>query len=156
MPSVLFICSGNICRSPVAEGLFRQLVEKRGLADSFSTDSAGTDVLSRGQAPHAFAIAACAKIEIDIAPLTSRSVIAADFRQFDYLLAMDEQVLSKLTDWRPRDFEKHLGLLRDFTPGEERGDVPDPISGDQQEFENTLKIITAACEGLLDAIAEQP
>lgn len=145
---VLFVCLGNICRSPTAEGVFRQRLAASGLAERVSVDSCGTGGWHVGKTPDRRAMAAAARRGIDISSLRARQLEAADFANFDYLLAMDHDNLDMLESMRPDDCRAHLGLFLDFAgvPGQA---VPDPYYGGEQGFDEVLDLVERAAEGLL-------
>lgn len=152
MVSVLFVCLGNICRSPTAEGVFRALCAREGLGERVRIDSAGTGGWHIGEAPDRRAQAAARRRGIDLAGQRGRQVSAADFGRFDYLLAMDRDNLAALRRLRPADFAGHLGLFLDFAPGAPLRDVPDPYYGGVDGFDEVLDLIEAASHGLLAEI----
>lgn len=153
---VLFICLGNICRSPTAEGVFRHLIEKRGLQDQITIDSAGTGDWHIGKGADARAIQAALSRGYDLSSLRARQAIAEDFHQFDYILAMDNANLRDLRQLAPRDYHGHLGLFLDFARGRDYSEVPDPYYGDGEGFELVLDLIEDASEGLLQHIMRHP
>ncbi len=151
---VLFVCLGNICRSPTAEGVFRALVERRGLESTISIDSAGTGDWHIGRGADERAVSAALTRGYDLSPLRARQTLAEDFRQFDYILAMDESNLQHLKAMAPDDYAGHLGLFldfssQDFSNGNSHREVPDPYYGGDQGFELVLDLIEDASEGLL-------
>jgi protein-tyrosine phosphatase len=155
---ILFVCMGNICRSPTAEGVLRHLVAERGLEDEFEIESAGTGGWHVGDPPDSRSAAAARKrgIRVDGA---ARQVHADDFEDFDLLLAMDRDNLEELRALAPPGTESKLRLLREFEGGRDpiAGgpdlDVPDPYYGGPNGFEAVLDQVEAACRGLLDEIA---
>jgi len=147
--NVLFVCLGNICRSPAAEGVFRALVERQGLDGRIACDSAGTGSWHVGKAPDARMQAAARRRGIELKALRGRQVAAADFERFDYVLAMDGDNLANLEALCPPGREGRLGRLLDFAPGAGRRDVPDPYYGGAEGFERVLDLVEAAAEGLL-------
>ena len=148
--SVLFVCLGNICRSPTAEGVMMALLEAEGLRDRISIDSAGTGGWHVGHPPDRRATAAARKRGIHLSG-QARKVRAADFDQFDHIVAMDRQNLADLQALaRGRDGGAQLSLFRDFTEEGEPGlDVPDPYYGGANGFETVLDICEAGCRGLV-------
>jgi len=148
---VLFVCLGNICRSPTAHGVFLQKVAQAGLQSRIEVDSAGTAAYHIGKAPDARATAAAARRGFDLTPLRARQAIAADFGEYDYILPMDEQNLIDLQSISPADYQGHLGLFLAFA-GREGDEVPDPYYGGDQGFEDVLDMVEAASEGLLAQI----
>ena len=153
--SVLFVCMGNICRSPTAEGVFRQQVANAGLSDWIVTDSAGTHAYHVGDAPDARASKAAAKRGYDLSDLRARKVDSEDFRQFDYVLAMDEDNYRNLQAICPRGFEDRLSLFLRFAANAGREDVPDPYYGGIKGFEYVLDLVENAAIGLLEDIRRQ-
>ncbi|MDR2195034.1 MAG: low molecular weight phosphotyrosine protein phosphatase [Gallionellaceae bacterium] len=149
---ILFVCMGNICRSPTAEAVFRHYVEKAGLSQSIEIDSAGTHDYHIGKAPDARAQRAAARRGYDMSPLRARQVEAADFKRFDYVLAMDDDNLAILQRLRPRDATAHLGLFLDFAKRHEEREVPDPYYGGEAGFERVLDLIEDASEGVLEGM----
>jgi protein-tyrosine phosphatase len=153
---VLFVCLGNICRSPLAEGVFRDIVEREELGDRFDIDSAGTSDYHIGDSPDGRTVAEARRrgLELDHA---ARQVKAADLDRFDYIIAMDASNLGRierLARSAPRSAELHL--LRAFDP--EAGDdleVPDPYFGGADGFANVHDMVERACAGLLRHIREQ-
>lgn len=151
---VLFVCLGNICRSPTAEGVFRKLVEDRGLGAHFEIDSAGTSGWHEGEPPDPRSREEAARHGIDLGGQRSRAVRAEDFRQFDYILAMDAMNLRELRKRCPADLRGRLHRMTSFAPSQGVADVPDPYYGDDG-FEHVFNIIAASAEGLLDAIERE-
>lgn len=145
---VLFVCLGNICRSPTAEGVFRHLVEKAGLKARFVIDSAGTGDWHVGHPPDARACAAAAKRGYDLKPLRGRQVSRKDFREFDYVLTMDEENMRALNRISPPEHKSKIRLLGDFC-AEGARTVPDPYGGKARDFERVLDLIEDAAQGLL-------
>ena len=146
--SVLFVCMGNICRSPLAEGVFRQLAaDTPDLKMEIQVDSAGTHAYHTGEPPDARAIAAAKRRGIDISTLRARAVDTSDFKNFDVIVAMDRENKALLTRrFNPRD--RHLRLLMSFA-GERDSDVPDPYYGGNAGFEHALDLIERGSRGLL-------
>jgi protein-tyrosine phosphatase len=152
---VLFVCLGNICRSPTAEGVMRSLVRRAGLADRVHVDSAGTGGWHIGSAPDARAAAAAGSRGIALEG-RARQVRPEDFSEFDLLLAMDSSNVRELRALAASEEERaRVRLLREFDPaaaGSGELDVPDPYYGAAGGFEEVLDLVTAACEGLLAEI----
>ncbi len=146
---VLFVCMGNICRSPTAQGLVRHRLRERGTDWAVRLDSAGTHGYHVGAPPDERSLAAAARRGIDFRDLRARQVLAEDFHQFDLVLAMDSQNLSALARLRPAQAKGELRLLLDFAPGLDVRDVPDPYYGGETGFEQVLDLIESATEGLL-------
>lgn len=145
---VLFVCLGNICRSPTAEGVFRRALEQAGLASEVQIDSCGVGNWHVGKAPDARAQQAALCRGIDLSGLRARQLSEQDFIEFDYVLGMDQDNLHAMNDLKPANSPAHVGLFLDFagTPGAE---VPDPYYGGEEGFENVLDMIEAASQGLI-------
>ena len=152
--SVLFVCMGNICRSPTAEVVFRHYVENAGLSASILIDSAGTHDYHIGHAPDMRSQQAAAQRGYDMSGLRGRQVERADFERFDYILAMDKANLAILQYLAPRGCKKHLGLFLDFARHGGGREVPDPYYGGEQGFENVLDMVEDAASGLLQHITQ--
>lgn len=149
---ILFVCLGNICRSPTAEGVMRRLVAEAGLEEEIELDSAGTGSWHVGAAPDARATAA-ARARGTILSGAARRVEPADFDRFDLVLAMDAANLRDLRAVAPAGTEGKIRLLREFDPavaGAPDLDVPDPYYGGDDGFEAVLDMVEAACRGLLE------
>ena len=147
--SVLFVCLGNICRSPTAEGVFRELVVSRGLSEFIRIDSAGTSNWHVGESPDPRAIEAARIRGVDLSALHGRQAQARDFAEFDYVIAMDRENyanLSRLADPAQQD---KLHLFLDFAEGVKELEVPDPYFGGAGGFPHVLDLIENASEGLL-------
>ncbi len=149
---LLFICLGNICRSPMAEGVFRRVIEQEGVADRFEIDSAGLGDWHIGQAPDTRAQAAAAGRDMDISTQCARQVAIEDFHRFDLLLAMDRNNLAELKQLAPAGTENKLRQFLDYAPHLGAIDVPDPFFGGAEGFDHALDLIEAASEGLLDSL----
>lgn len=147
MVSILFVCLGNICRSPTAEGVFRDLVERKGLAGDITIDSAGTAAYHVGAPPDSRAQDEAQKRGIDISGLRGRQAHAADFQKFDYVVAMDTENYLNLEGICPLGAEDRLHMFLNFAPGVDLRDVPDPYYGGG--FEMVYDMIEEAAKGLL-------
>ncbi len=150
--NVLFVCMGNICRSPSAEGVFRGLLKSEGLEGNIGVDSAGTHAYHTGEPPDRRSIEAAGRRGIDIDRQRARKAHAIDFRRFDYVLAMDRENHADLAAICPPGEEHRLRLFLDFAPELGRQDVPDPYFGGGRGFEVVLDLIEAAAKGLLQHI----
>lgn len=146
--NVLFVCTGNICRSPTAEGVFKHCVEKAGLVARITSDSAGTHDYHVGEAPDPRAQAAARRRGYELGELRARRVHREDFERFDYVLAMDEANLRQLERLCPREHAHKLKLFLDFADGAPR-EVPDPYYGGADGFERVLDLVEKAAQGLL-------
>ena len=151
---VLFVCLGNICRSPTAEGVFRRALEQAGLADEVEIDSCGVGSWHVGKAPDSRAQQAALCRGIDLSGLRARQLNVQDFAEFDYVLGMDQDNLRAICDLKPANSQAHVGLFLDFagTPGAE---VPDPYYGGDEGFENVLNMIEAASNGLIQHLKRE-
>ena len=152
--NVLFVCLGNICRSPTADGIFQKLVSDAGLTKRIQVDSAGTANWHQGRAPDQRTVAAAAKRGFDLSVLRARAVKRSDFEEFDYILAMDEDNLADLRSLKPADYLGHLGLFLAFGSQQTHREVPDPYHGGNEGFELVLDLVEDAAAGLLKSIQE--
>ena len=150
--SVLFVCMGNICRSPTAHGVFRSLLQDSGLADLIDTDSAGTHAYHVGNPPDQRAQATATGRGIDLSDLRARQVRETDFRDFDYILAMDQDNYRDLSALCPEGMEQRLYLFMDFASDLGIAEVPDPYYGGPRGFEQVFDLVEAASTGLLEDI----
>lgn len=155
MTKVLFICMGNICRSPSAEGVFRHLINDAGLSRLIGVDSAGTHDYHVGEAPDARAQAAARKRGYDISHQRARQVTSQDFQDYDLVLAMDWENLTALKQVCPRAYQHKLRLLMSFANEHEEATVPDPYYGGPEGFGKTLDYIEDACQGMLDFLRKR-
>jgi protein-tyrosine phosphatase len=146
---LLFVCLGNICRSPMAEGAFRRVAQDEGLLDRFEIDSAGLGNWHVGQAPDTRAQAAAADRGIDISSQSARQVTRVDFARFDLLLAMDGMNHAELLELAPQDAQHKVRYFLDFAPHANTRDVPDPFYGGREGFDHALDLIEDAARGLL-------
>lgn len=153
--SILFICLGNICRSPIAEGVFRHAAQQRGMLDRFTLDSAGLGSWHIGHPPDERAQAAMRVRGIDISYLRARRITAADFDRFDLILAMDRANRAGLYKLAPKDRQSKIGLLMDHAPNMTVQEIPDPFFGDKGAFDYACQLIDAACRGLLVSLTAQ-
>ena len=149
--SVLFVCMGNICRSPTAEGVFRKVVEDAGMADAIHIDSAGTHAYHTGEPPDRRAQAAALSRGYALADIRARRVADEDFVEFEYIVAMDEDNLLNLKDRAVEDASSSLMLFLEFSESRE-SEVPDPYYGGASGFERVLDLVEEASRGLLEHI----
>lgn len=155
MIKVLFVCMGNICRSPTAEGVFRKLVEDQGLSHLIKTDSAGTHAYHVGNPPDTRAQATARGRGIDISDLRARQVRPMDYADFDYVLAMDEDNYQILRQQCPAEHSGRLRLFLEFAADLGVREVPDPYYGGSRGFEQVFDLVEAASNGLLDEIRQR-
>jgi protein-tyrosine phosphatase len=153
--AVLFVCTGNICRSPLAEGVFRALVASAGLQHRIAVDSAGTHDSQVGQLPDPRTIAVARRHGYDLSPHYAREVGTADYSRFDWIMAMDQYNLEFLQALRPITYRGHLGLMPAM--GRESGviEVPDPYFGGPREFEHVFELVERGAGLLLATIRER-
>jgi protein-tyrosine phosphatase len=150
--SLLFVCMGNICRSPTAQGVFRNLVEKQGLSDYIATDSAGTIDYHAGSKPDRRARETALKRGLDLSDLRARIVKSEDFERFDYVVAMDRANYADLQALCPPGREERLHLFLDFAPLQPVREVPDPYYGGPAGFDRVFDLVEEASRGLLERI----
>jgi len=155
LAKVLFVCTGNICRSPTAEGVFRHLLAAENLHRHVAVDSAGTHTYHIGKPPDERSIAAAARRGYDLTDLRARKITANDFVEFDYILAMDREHLSILERNAPAQHRPKIAMFLDFSDQHRGGEVPDPFYGGEQGFEFVLDMIEDASEGLLETLKRQ-
>jgi protein-tyrosine phosphatase len=150
---ILFVCMGNICRSPTAEGLTRKLLEDAGLHDRITVDSAGTHDYHAGQPPDPRAQAAALRRGYDLSSLRARQIAEADFRNFDLLLAMDGNNFALIESMCPFQHRSKLGLLMSYARRTKTPFVPDPYCRGAADFDKVLDYLEDACSGLVEALA---
>ena len=151
---VLFVCMGNICRSPTAQGVFAKLVEEAGLVEVIEIDSAGTHAYHVGEPPDRRAQETARRRGIDLSGQRARRVTPADLEHYDYVLAMDQDNYHALSDICPagRGLERRLTLLMDYAPQARMREVPDPYYGASGGFEAVFDMVEEAAAGLLEDI----
>ena len=152
---VLFVCMGNICRSPTAEGVFRKLAMERGLSGKLEIDSAGTHGFHVGRPPDPRSIEHAARRGYNLAALRAREVVPGDFVRFDYVIAMDEENVRQLKSFCPDHLAGKIELLLDYADDGKRHEVPDPYQGKAKDFELVLDLIEQGCRGLIDHLIEK-
>ncbi len=159
---VCFVCLGNICRSPTAEGVMRRLVEEAGLSDRIELDSAGTAAYHVGHGPDRRSVGEAGRRGVDLSALRARQFHRGDFEWFDLVVAMDERNHGDLVHLAPdRAAADKVVMLRQFDPAAGAADrsadldVPDPYSGGPAGFARVFDLIDAACRGLLDHLRER-
>ena len=152
---VLFVCMGNICRSPTAEAVFRKLAGVSGLTGQLEIDSAGTHGFHTGRAADPRSIEHAARRGFDLTMLRAREVVVGDFERFDHVIAMDQDNVQHLKAFCPNHFAKKIELLLDYAGDCKYREVPDPYQGKAQDFELVLDLIEQGCQGLVDHLVEQ-
>ncbi|MBO39065.1 MAG: phosphotyrosine protein phosphatase [Rhodospirillaceae bacterium] len=154
--SVLFVCTGNICRSPTAEGVFRHMVENAGLGKEIHIDSAGTIAFHIGESPDPRSQKAAKSKSIDLSSIRARQLHEDDFDVFDFLIALDRSHLQTLEEQAPKNCSAVIRLLLNYDPKSTIEDVPDPYYGDLSGFYDVLNLIESASAGLLKALQNCP
>ncbi|MGR9107191.1 MAG: low molecular weight protein-tyrosine-phosphatase [Gammaproteobacteria bacterium] len=152
--SVLFVCMGNICRSPTAEGVLRKLLDESGFSRLVRIDSAGTHAYHLDEPPDIRAQQAALERGIDISMLRARLFEAQDFENFDHILVMDRHNFDVLKAMCPKSFEHKVDLLLNYAPHLSFRDVPDPYYGGDYGFERVLDLLEDACAGLLESLKQ--
>jgi len=152
--SVLFVCMGNICRSPTAEGVFRHFVQEAGLADRIKIDSAGTHAYHTGEPADRRASAAAERRGYSLAACRARRVQAEDFENFNYIVAMDRLNHVTLIDRADAEHHDKIRLFLEFSSAEE-DEVPDPYYGGAAGFDKVLDLVEGASRGLLETLSNR-
>ena len=149
-PAVLFVCLGNICRSPLAEAAFRAAAEDAGL--DAEADSAGTAAYHIGKPPDPRSISTAARAGIDIAHYRGRQLVREDFARFTHIFALDHQNLRNIEAIRPQVLSAHVSLLLDVVPGREGAAVADPYYGGEEGFRDTWEDVQMAANALVERL----
>jgi len=152
---VLFVCMGNICRSPTAEGVFQHLVEQQGYSEHIEIDSAGTHAYHVGEGPDPRSQEAAARRGIEMGHLRGRKAKAQDMKVFDYVLAMDRENYENLLDICPSGLEQKIVLFMSYAADRPEQEVPDPYFGGPGGFDRVLDMIEEAAAGLLEEIKQR-
>ena len=156
MVKIIFVCMGNICRSPMAEGVFQHLLDSAGLTEAIYVDSAGTHSYHIGAPPDTRSQATALRRGVDLRRLRARQVIAADLAEFDYVLAMDRDNFAHLLQLCPTaELRGRIRLFLDFAPGLPEQEVPDPYYGGPTGFERVMDLIEEAAQGLLAEVRQR-
>ena len=153
MKRVLFVCTGNICRSPTAEGVFRHLIQEAGLSGAIESASAGTHGYHVGDPPDPRTVSAAKRRGFDLSAQRARKVRAEDFEVYDFILAMDRDHFAHLESLRPNNARAEVKLLLEYHPERTHKDVPDPYYGGADGFEQVLDMIEHATRALLHQIS---
>lgn len=148
---ICFVCLGNICRSPTAEGIFQHLINERDLENYFEVDSAGTSAYHIGESANSKSQRTAQKYGITLHS-KARQFDASDLNYYDLILAMDNENLKNVRQMANEYHEDKIGRMRDFDPNPGDGEVPDPYHGGPEGFENVFKIVKRSCENLLDEL----
>jgi protein-tyrosine phosphatase len=152
---ILFVCTANLCRSPTAEGVFRALATKAGLAQAFEIDSAGTGASHVGQPPTPAAVDVAASRGYDITAIRARQITSEDIERFDYVLGMTRGHLVEMRWLAPRDLADKPQLLMNYAPPLGILDIPDPFGGTTDDYERVIGMIESATRGLLARLTPQ-
>ena len=152
--NVVFVCMGNICRSPTAEGVFRHVVKERNLQDVIKIDSAGTHAYHIGEPPDSRSQATAKSRGVDLSAQRARKVEAIDFERFDYVIAMDRSNYENLKALATVEQQEKLHLFMNFTNEWDNAEVPDPYYGGGDGFKNVFDMVQSASEGLLEVIVK--
>jgi protein-tyrosine phosphatase len=155
MVSVLFVCMGNICRSPTAEGVFRHLLRANNLERRVVVDSAGTHAYHIGEAPDPRTQRTAARRGYDLSGLRARKIVAQDMEHFDLILAMDRKCLEAIGIICPPERIERLGLFMDYAQRFDEDEVPDPYYGSGEGFERVLDMVEDASAGLVAKVKER-
>lgn len=156
--NVLFVCMGNICRSPTAEGVFRSVVDVEQLSQLIDCDSAGTHAYHIGNSPDSRSQATAKNHNVDLSNLVARKVTTKDFDAFDYIIAMDKDNLTNLKDIQksiPASSKALVHLFMEFASNWDNDQVPDPYYGGNNGFEQVYKMVSDASKGLLEHIRKE-
>jgi len=149
---VLFVCMGNICRSPTAEGVFNKLLADLGTANRFLVDSAGTHAYHVGESPDSRAQQTAQKRGVSLTEIRARKVSPSDYEQFDYILAMDNDNYQILLNASPSEYKHKVKLFLEYAPEREENDVPDPYYGGQNGFEHVFDLVEDASQGFYQSV----
>lgn len=152
---VLFVCLGNICRSPTAHGVFLELVRRENLHERILVDSCGTGSFHIGEKPDPRTIRAAAKRQYDLSVLRARQIKPEDFSYFDYILAMDRMNLGNIKAMAPKNHPGHIGLFLEFGQQRTYTQVPDPYYENEEGFDLVLDLVEDASRGLLESIKQK-
>lgn len=154
MVKVLFVCMGNICRSPTAEGVFRHVVEQAGLSNRIEIDSAGTHAYHIGNEPDRRSQSVALTRGFDLSSQRARKVKPADFKEYTYVLAMDDENLSNMSAICDSEYLRKVELFLNYAKNSAESEVPDPYYGGDRGFEHVLDLIEDAADGLLQDIQQ--
>jgi len=155
MIKVLFVCMGNICRSPTAHGVFESMVKEAGMVADIEVDSAGTHAYHIGETPDTRSAQCAKKRGFDLSYIKARRVEVSDFEYFDYVLAMDNDNLSILESMCPTQHKNKVCLFLDYAKERAESEVPDPYYGGPNGFDHVFDLVEAASKGLLEDIQKK-
>ena len=154
MTSVLFVCTGNICRSPTADAVLRHLAQEQKL--NYTIDSAGTHGYHIGEQPDPRTMQTAHSNGINMTMLRARKLQKADFENFDYLIAMDNGHLNTMQKIAPKEHHRKIHLFLDFTESYKGQDVPDPYYGEQNGFDHVFALVKEGCGKILESLNQNP
>lgn len=146
---VLFVCLGNICRSPTAQGILEKKLCDAGLVDSVLVDSCGTATFNVGKRPDPRAITAAERAGYDLSRQIARQIEPADYNKFDYIIAMDRTNLINVQAWAPADFDGEIKLMLDYCRHSGNSQIPDPYYQDAEHFDAVIRLVEHGVDGLL-------
>ncbi len=149
---VLFVCMGNICRSPTAEGVFNKVIADLGTADRFLVDSAGTHAYHVGESPDSRAQQTARSRGVNLSKIRARKVAPSDFEHFDYILAMDSDNYHILIAASPDEYHHKIKLFVEYDPDRSENDVPDPYYGGQHGFSHVFDLVEDASHGFYHSV----
>ncbi|MFW5450261.1 MAG: low molecular weight protein-tyrosine-phosphatase [Methylophagaceae bacterium] len=149
---VLFVCMGNICRSPTAEGVFNAVITNMGSADCFMVDSAGTHAYHVGEQPDSRAQQIARGRGVNLSTIRARKVSPSDFEHFDHILAMDDDNYQILLSTSPSKYHHKIKLFLEYAPDCDERDVPDPYYGGQNGFNHVFDLVEDASQGFYDSV----
>lgn len=152
---VLFVCMGNICRSPTAEGVFNKVVADKNTSDRFLVDSAGTHAYHVGEPSDSRALQTAKKRGVDLSKIRARKVAESDFEYFDHVLAMDADNYHMLLAASPEEYHHKIALFLDYAPNCSEQDVPDPYYGGANGFEHVFDLVEEASQGFYQSIMKE-
>ncbi|PHS69297.1 MAG: phosphotyrosine protein phosphatase [Methylophaga sp.] len=152
---VLFVCMGNICRSPTAEGVFNKFITDKGTTDHFIIDSAGTHAYHIGEQADSRAQQTARSRGVNLSTIRARKVALEDFEYFDHILAMDRENLDILLSESPQVHQHKIKLFLDYAPGADESNVPDPYYGGQNGFNHVFDLVEDASKGFYHSVMKQ-
>ncbi len=154
MIKVLFVCLGNICRSPTAHGVFQQMINDAEMSDRIHVDSCGTGSWHIGHSPDERMQKTAAEKGYDLSQLVARRLSPEDFDRFDYILAMDTRNLADIIKQAPMSYTGRIQLFMDYSEEKKILEVPDPYYGGEQGFTHVVTLIEGGCQGLFDEVVQ--
>ena len=151
---ILFVCMGNICRSPTAEGVFNKVIQDKGTVNHFIVDSAGTHAYHVGEQSDTRSQQMARSRGIDLSKIRARKVVQSDFEHFDHILAMDSDNYHILLTESPEQYRHKIKLFLDYAPERKEKDVPDPYYGGQNGFAHVFDLVEDASKGFYDSVTD--